>query len=171
MDQGEVGIAHITIGLELHLVSHIQCFHTRTSWKRVGTSMINWSSHHGMGNDAMSKALQQISKSAFVRRINKAKLLYRFSQPTFTIYNGMTDLVEHISHFNQKMAVHASNEALMCKVFPSSLRPVAMRWFDALEEGLIRSFKELTKAFGARFITCSRVPKLVDSLFSMTMRE
>ena len=133
--------------------------------------MINWSSHHGMGNDAMSKALQQISKSAFVRRINKAKLLYRFSQPTFTIYNGMTDLVEHVSHFNQKIAVHASNEALMCKIFLSSLGPVAMCWFDALEEGLIRSFKELTKAFGARFITCSRVPKLVDSLLSMTMRE
>ena len=171
MDQGEVGIAHITIGLELHLVSHIQCFHTRTSWKRVGTSMINWSSHHGMGNDAMSKALQQISKSAFVRRINKAKLLYQFSQPTFTIYNGMTDLVEHVSHFNQKIAVHASNEALMCKIFLSSLGPVAMRWFDTLEEGLIRSFKELTKAFGARFITCSRVPKLVDSLLSMTMKE
>ena len=171
MDQGEVGIVHITIGLELHLVSHIHRFHTRTSWKRVGTSMINWSSHHGMGNDAMSKALQQISKSAFVRRINKAKLLHRFSQPTFTIYNGMTDLVEHVSHFNQKIAVHASNEALMCKIFLSSLGPVAMRWFDALEEGLIRSFKELTKAFGARFITCSRVPKLVDSLLSMTMRE
>ena len=169
MDQGEVGIVHITIGLELHLASHIQRLHTRTSWKRVGTSMRKWSSQ--MGNDVMSKAPQQISKSAFVRRINKAKLLYRFSQPTFTIYNGMTDLVEHVSHFNQKIAVHASNEALMCKIFLSSLGPVAMRWFDTLEEGLIRSFKELTKAFGARFITCSRVPKLVDSLLSMTMRE
>ena len=169
MDQGEVGIAYITIGLELHLASHIQRLHTRTSWKRVGTSMRKWSSQ--MGNDVMSKAPQQISKSAFVRRINKAKLLYRFSQPTFTIYNGMTDLVEHGSHFNQKIAVYASNEALMCKIFLSSLGPVAMRWFDALEEGLIRSFKKLTKAFGARFITCSRVPKLVDSLLSMTMRE
>ena len=39
--------------------------------------------HHGMGNDAMSKALQQISKSTFVRRINKARLPRRFSQPTF----------------------------------------------------------------------------------------
>ena len=33
------------------------------------------------------------------------------------------------------------------------------------------SFKELTRAFGARFITCSRVPKPVDSLLSMAMRE
>ena len=34
--------------------------------------------------------------------------------------------------------------ALMCKVFPSSLGDVAMRWFDGLKEGSISSFKELT---------------------------
>ena len=45
------------------------------------------SSHHSMGNDAMSKALLQISKSPFVRRINKARLPHQFSQPTFIIYN------------------------------------------------------------------------------------
>ena len=73
------------------------------------------------GDDAMSKALQRISKSPFVRQINKARLPRRFSQLTLAIYNGRTDPVEHVSHFNQKMAVHANNEALMCKVFPSSL--------------------------------------------------
>ena len=69
------------------------------------------------------------------------------------------------------MVVHANNEALMCKVFPSSLGPVAILWFDVLEEGLVGSFKELTRAFGARFITCSKVPKPVDSLLSMAMSE
>ncbi|XP_030924942.1 uncharacterized protein LOC115951973 [Quercus lobata] len=69
------------------------------------------------------------------------------------------------------MAIHSGNEALMCKVFPSSLRLVAICWFDDLEEGSIRSFKELTRAFGARFVICSRVPKPLDSLLSMAMRE
>ena len=59
----------------------------------------------------------------------------------------------------------------MCKVFPFSLRPVAMRWFDEFEEGSIGSFEVLTRAFGTRFITCSRVPRLVDSLLSIAMRE
>ena len=59
----------------------------------------------------------------------------------------------------------------MCKVFPSSLRPVAMKWFDGLDEGSIGSFQELTRAFGARFVTCSRVPHPLDSLLSMVMRE
>ena len=51
----------------------------------------------GLGNNAMSKALNQISKSPFTRKIERAKLPRRFHQPTFTIYNGRTDLVEHVS--------------------------------------------------------------------------
>ena len=46
-----------------------------------------------------------------------------------------------------------------------------MRWFDSLEEGSIHSFEELTKAFRARFVTCSWVPRLLDSLLSMSMKE
>ena len=53
------------------------------------------------------------------------------------------------------MAIHSKKKALMCKVFPSSLSHVAMKWFDGLEEGLISSFEELMMAFGARFVTLS----------------
>jgi len=60
------------------------------------------------------------------------------------MYNGRTDPIEHVSHFNQRMTVHSRDEALMCKVFPSSLGPVAMRWFDSLKADSINSFKELT---------------------------
>ena len=95
----------------------------------------------------------------------------QFTQSTFTMYNGRIDPLEHMSHFNQRMAVHSKNEALMCKIFPSSLWPVAMRWFDGLTAGSINSFKELTQTFGSRFITCNRVPQPLDSLLSMSMRE
>ena len=69
------------------------------------------------------------------------------------------------------MVVHSRNEALICKVFPSNLDPVAMRWFDGLGASSIDSFKELTQAFGSRIITCSRVPRPLDSLLSMIMKE
>ena len=92
-------------------------------------------------------------------------------QSTFPMYNGRTDPVEHVSHFNQRMVVHSKNEALMCKVFPSSLGLVAMRWFNGLGAGSIDSFKELTRAFGSRFIMCSRVPRPLDSLLSISTRE
>ncbi|NCG69420.1 hypothetical protein GWJ21_16675 [Bacillus coagulans] len=125
----------------------------------------------GVGNDAMSKALDQISRSPFTRNIENARLPRRFHQPTFTIYNGRTDPVEHVSHFNQRMAVHSRDEALMCKVFPSSLGPIAMRWFDSLKANSISSFQELTQAFGSRFVTCRRVPQSMASLLSVSMRE
>ena len=79
--------------------------------------------------------------------------------------------MEHVSHFNKKMAVHFKDEALMCKIFPSSLGPMAMRWFNGLRANSIDSFKKLTQSFGARFITCSRVPLPLGSLLSMSIRE
>ena len=46
-----------------------------------------------------------------------------------------------------------------------------MRWFNGLRENSIDSFKKLTWAFGAPFITCSKVPRSLGSLLSMSMRE
>ena len=125
----------------------------------------------GQGHDAMGKTLLQISHSPFSQRIERAELPCCFNQPTFIIYNGKTNLVKHMSQFNQRMAIHSKNKALMCEVFPSSLGPVAMRWFDSFEEGSIHSYEELTKVFKARFVTCSRVPRPQDSLLSMSVRE
>ena len=79
------------------------------------------SSRKGVGTKVMKKALNQISKSPFTRGIEKAKLPIRFHQPTFSIYNGRTDPVEHVSQFKQKMVVYSQDETLLCKVFPSSL--------------------------------------------------
>ena len=56
--------------------------------------------------------VSQVAKSPFTRRIEGASLPRRFNQPTFSLYNGRTDPVEHVSHFNQKMAVHSKDEAL-----------------------------------------------------------
>ena len=66
--------------------------------------------------------------------------------------------MEHMSHFSQRMTVHSKDEALMCKVFPSNLGPMAMRWFDDLRVDSIDSFKKL-------------VPWPIDSLLSLSMRE
>ena len=52
--------------------------------------------------------------------------------------------MEHVSHFNQKMTIHFKDEALMCKIFPSSLGLMAMRWFNGLRANSIDFFKKLT---------------------------
>ena len=80
----------------------------------------------------------------------------------FNSYDGKTDPVEHVSHYIQMMSLHTHNDALMCKVFPSSLRPIALRWFNGLRKGSIHSFAELIQEFGVQFMTCSRVPQPVS---------
>ena len=128
-------------------------------------------SRKGVGTDVIKKALSQISKSPFTRGIENAKLSRRFHQPTFAMYNGRIDPIEYVSQFKQKMAIHSQDEALMCRVFPSSLGSMPMGWFDGLKTNSISSFKKLTKSFCSRFITCSRIPKPLDSLLSMSMKE
>ena len=119
----------------------------------------------------MKKVLNQISKSSFTRGIEKAKLPRRFHQSTFAMYNGRTDPVEHVSQFKQQMTIHSQDKALMCRVFPSSLGPMPMRWFDELRTNSISSFKKLSQSFCSRFITCSGVPQPLDSLLSISMKE
>ena len=128
-------------------------------------------SPRGLGNDAMSRALDQLSKSPFTCHIEGAILPRRFQQPNFTIYNCKTDPVEHVSQFNQRMAVHSKNEVLMCKVFLSSLGPVAMRWFNGLKMNSIDSYRQLTQAFGSRFITNNRAPRPLNALLSLSMHD
>ena len=62
-------------------------------WRRERKSP----SPRGLGNNAMSRALDQLSKSPFTHHIEEATLPRRFQQPTFAIYNGKTDPVEHVS--------------------------------------------------------------------------
>ena len=59
----------------------------------------------------------------------------------------------------------------MCKIFPSSLGPIAMKWFDGLEKGTIRGFNEFIRAFGAKFVTCSGTLKPFASLFLLAMKK
>ncbi|XP_023902555.2 uncharacterized protein LOC112014398 [Quercus suber] len=125
----------------------------------------------GLGSDAMSRALDRLFRSPFTHRIDEAVLPRRFQPPTFTVYNGKTDLMEHVSQFNQRMAVHSKNEALMCKVISSSFGPRAMRWFNGLRTNSVDSYRQLTQAFGSRFITNSRPPLPMSALLSLTMHD
>ncbi|XP_065637735.1 uncharacterized protein LOC136070971 [Quercus suber] len=128
-------------------------------------------SPRALGSDAMSRAVDQLSKSPFTHHIEGATLPRQFQQPTFTIYNGKTNLVEYVSQFNQMMAVHSKNEVLMCKVFPSSLGLVAMRWFNGLKTNSIGLYKQLTQVFGSCFITNSRAPRPLSVLLSLSMHD
>ena len=105
--------------------------------------------------DAMSCALRGAARSRFSRDIERAPMPSKFTRPPFNSYDGKTNPVKHVSHYIQMMSLDTHNNALMCKVFPSSLGPTALRWFNGLRKGSIHSFSELIKEFGVQFMTCS----------------
>ena len=90
--------------------------------------------------DAMNRALRRAAWLPFSDDIERAPRLSRFTWPPFYSYDGKTDLVEHISHYIHMMSLHTHNIALMCKVFPSSLGPTALRWFNGLRKGFHSQF-------------------------------
>jgi hypothetical protein len=118
---------------------------------------------------AIWKVLDQISSSPFSEEIEHAKLPPRYTTPGFEMYNGRTDPVAHIGHYHQKMALSRKNDALMCKLFPSSLGEVALRWFNQIDRGTISSWDQMAEAFVGRFITNSRRPKGMDALMTMKL--
>ena len=119
--------------------------------------------------DAMSRALRRAARSPFSRDIERAPMLSRFTRPSFNSYDGKTNSVEHVSHYIQMMSLHTHNDALMCKVFPSSFGPTTLKWCNGLRKGSIHSFAELIQEFGVWFMTCRRVLQPIDALLSMKM--
>uniref|UniRef100_A0A2N9GII3 Retrotransposon gag domain-containing protein n=1 Tax=Fagus sylvatica TaxID=28930 RepID=A0A2N9GII3_FAGSY len=117
------------------------------------------------------KVLHQISHSPFSKEIERAHLPGKFSSPNYVMYDGRADPIRHISHYRQSMALHLGNDALMCRVFLSSLGPMSFRWFNRLQHSSIHSWDELVEAFVSRFITNCRKPKEFDSLLLMRMKD
>ena len=119
--------------------------------------------------DAMSRALRRATRSPFSDKIERAQMPRRFSRPLFILYDGKTDPFKHASHYIQMMSLYNQNDALICKVFPSSLGPIALRWFNRLRKGSIHNFGDLIQEFEDQFMTCSWAPQLVDALLSTKM--
>ena len=120
--------------------------------------------------DAMSRTLCKAARSPFSDDLEWAPMTTRFMRLLFNSYDKKTDPIEHVSHYIHMMSLHTHNDALMCKVFPSSLGPTTLRWFNGLRKGSIHSFAELIQEFGVQFVTCNWVPQPVDTLLSMKIR-
>jgi hypothetical protein len=120
---------------------------------------------------AVWKVLDLVSSSPFTEEIERAELPEKFTAPHFEVYNSRTDPVAHIGHYQQRMALCRYNDPLMCRLFPSSLGEVMLRWFNQLEQGTVGSWSQMAEAFVGRFITNSRRPKVMDTLMMMKLGD
>ena len=75
-----------------------------------------------------------------------------FVIPPFGMYDGSSDPYDHMLHFNQAMILNVGNDILLCKVFPASLKGLALAWFHKLPIGSLNSFSELWVAFVTQYL-------------------
>ncbi|XP_057495649.1 uncharacterized protein LOC130780645 [Actinidia eriantha] len=106
-------------------------------------------------------------QTPFSRWIEGLDPLEKFTPSRFTLYDGKLDPRSHVSHVRQVMALWNHMDALMCRVFSSSLGDLGLKWFDKLPQGLIENFHQLTESFMARFVINTKVPKGVGSLLTL----
>ena len=59
---------------------------------------------------------------------------------TFTTFHGSANPYDHMLYYNLAMTLNAGNDRLLCKVFPTNLRGLALVWFHKLLRYLINSF-------------------------------
>ena len=97
--------------------------------------------------DPALHALAYISASSFVHSILNQEAPPHFALPKFQMYDGLSDPFDHLIHYQQIMTLQTGNDALQCKVFPSTLAGPALSWFHRLAPNLVTSFHRLSEKF------------------------
>ena len=92
--------------------------------------------------------------------------------PKFTTYDGTSDPFDHIMHYRQLMTLDIRNDALLCKVFPTSLHGQALSWFHRLPKNSMNNFLDLSKAcFVGHYLCSARHKQNISTLQNLKMQE
>jgi len=88
---------------------------------------------------------------------------------TMSQYDGTTDLEEHVDVFTTQTGLYTSDDAILCRVFPTSLKGLALNWFTRLPPNSIDCFDTLVTRFGIQFAT--NKPHHLTSLALVNIRQ
>ncbi|GKU99640.1 hypothetical protein SLEP1_g12455 [Rubroshorea leprosula] len=92
-----------------------------------------------------------------------------FRIPQLETYDEMKDLDDHLHAFYSCMQAQNASDALMCKIFPSTLRGNARTWYYSLPPRSINSYAEMASAFATKFSSRRLIRKTTFEL--MRVRE
>ena len=95
----------------------------------------------------------------------------RFVMLAFTMFDGSNDPYDHMVHYNQAMALNAGKDHLLCKVFLTSPRGLALAWFHKLPCNSINSFNDLWIAFISQYLCSVQQKRNISSLQTIIMQE
>nr|KYP40461.1 hypothetical protein KK1_038186 [Cajanus cajan] len=84
-------------------------------------------------------------------------------------YDGTTNPDEHVDIFLTQVTLSTTDDAALCRIFPTSLKGRALSWFTRLPANSIDSFNTLASQFTIQFAT-SR-PHQLTSLALVSIRQ
>ncbi|GKV35447.1 hypothetical protein SLEP1_g43710 [Rubroshorea leprosula] len=94
-----------------------------------------------------------------------------FKIPQLETYDGMKDPNDHLHAFYSYMQAQNAFNALMCKIFPSTLRGNARTWYYSLPPRSISSYTEMASAFATKFSNRRLIRKTTSELMRVRQRD
>ncbi|XP_020239446.1 uncharacterized protein LOC109818404 [Cajanus cajan] len=68
-------------------------------------------------------------------------------------YDGTTDPDKHIDSYTTQVNLYTNSDAILCRVFPTSLKGPALHWYTQLPAESIDNFGTLVRRFMAQYAT------------------
>ncbi|GKV51226.1 hypothetical protein SLEP1_g57895 [Rubroshorea leprosula] len=94
-----------------------------------------------------------------------------FKIPQLETYDRTKDPDDHLHAFYSCMQAQNASDALMCKIFPSTLRGNARTWYYSLPPRSISSYTEMASAFATKFSSRRLIRKTTTELMRVKQRE
>ncbi|GKV13259.1 hypothetical protein SLEP1_g24299 [Rubroshorea leprosula] len=94
-----------------------------------------------------------------------------FQMPQLETYDGTKNPDDHLHAFCSIMQAQNASDALMCKIFPSTLRGNARTWYYSLQPSSVSSYAELAAFFATKFSSRRLIKKTTFELMRVAQRE
>ncbi|KAL0451216.1 UNVERIFIED_CONTAM: hypothetical protein Slati_1099700 [Sesamum latifolium] len=91
--------------------------------------------------------------------------------PAIVEYDGTTDPVEHLAHFENAALLHRYTDGIKCRVFITTFARASQQWFNQLPAGAIGSFQEFRSLFLHQFASSRKLRKIELSLFLWQQKD
>ena len=105
----------------------------------------------GRAPDTMDTLVQQ-TESPFTAEVLRYPLPAKFRMPQVEAFDGVKDPVDHLNTYKNQMELHGYQDPVRCRAFATTLKGLAMAWFNRIPPSTISSFRELSIAFVSHFI-------------------
>ncbi|RDX92796.1 hypothetical protein CR513_25026, partial [Mucuna pruriens] len=98
--------------------------------------------------------------------IDETAIPLNFREVVIESFDGTQDPHTHLQAFQTQMYISGGNDRMSCKLFPGTMRGVAMNWLAIVPPRSIRSFNDIAISFASQFaankVKCLEVTDLFD---------